>query len=211
LQCLAILLRSPEREFHVCELLANLLETPAAASAVTASARLREDGDLRIMVGLNGGGPLLDARAKAEYKSRVNELRQELEEAEQFNDPDRAVRTQDELNAITQHLTAAVGLGGRDRKASSEAERARCAVTKRIKKAIQTIGASVPALAHHLTATIKTGYFCSYNPGPDHPVGWKFRFCPIIARCDAESHNVTRKVTPLSRNHVVEKEPPIGN
>jgi non-specific serine/threonine protein kinase len=75
---------------------------------------------------------------------------------------------------IAQHLAFAIGLGGRDRKTSSEAERARCAVTKRIKQSIQKIGDAIPALGHHLTARIKTGYFCSYNPHPDRPVTWKF-------------------------------------
>jgi len=76
LQCLSILLGSPEREFHVCELLSNLPERPAAASAVTSRGRLCEDGGLFTSAELNGGSPILDARAKAEYKSRVNELRQ---------------------------------------------------------------------------------------------------------------------------------------
>jgi hypothetical protein len=173
LQCLAILLRSPDREFHVCELLAALLETPAAA-AVSANACARENGDLAIKVGLNGDGPILDARAKVEYRSRVKELREELEEAERFNDPTRASRSRDELNAIALHLAASVGLGGRDRRTSSESERARCAVTKRIKQAIQRIGDAVPGLGHHLAASIRTGYFCSYNPDPDRSVAWKF-------------------------------------
>ena len=59
-------------------------------------------------------------------------------------------------------------------KTSSEAERARCAVTKRLKQAIQKIADAMPSLGHHLTARIKTGYFCSYNPHPDRPVAWEF-------------------------------------
>ena len=173
LQCLACLLRTPGREFHVSELLASLLEAPVAASAVVASGRLREDGGHCTTAGLNDGSPILDAQAKAEYKRRLNELRQDLEEAERFNDPDRAAKTQDEMNAIAQHLASAIGLGGRDRKASSEAERARCAVTKRIKQSIRKIGDAIPTLGHHLTARIKTGYFCSYNPHPDRRGAWK--------------------------------------
>ena len=174
LKCLACLLSCPGREFHVRELLASLLEAPFAASAALASGRLREDGNQLVTAELNDGRPILDAQAKGEYKRRLNELRQELDEAERFNDPDRAAKAQDEMNAIAQHLASAIGLGGRDRKTSSEAERARCAVTKRIKNAIQKIGDAIPTLGHHLTARIKTGYFCSYNPHPDRPVAWKF-------------------------------------
>ncbi len=174
LHCLACLLRSPGREFHVSELLVRLLEIPAVSSVAIAGGGPLETGDRGITSGLNGGIPILDAQAKAEFKRRLNELRQELEEAEQFNDSSRAAELQEELNVIGQTLAAAIGLGGRDRKASSEAERARCAVTKRIKQAVKKIGDTMPALGDHLNATIKTGYFCSYNPHPDHPVHWKF-------------------------------------
>jgi len=174
LHCLACLLRCPRREFHVSELLVRLLELPAASSAVRAHRRQPGNGNQGIASGLNDGIPVLDAQAKAEYKRRLSELRLELEEAEQFNDPDRATKAHDEMDAIAQHLAAAIGLGGRNRKSSSEAERARWAVTKRIKKAIQKIGDTIPTLGHHLSASVKTGYFCSYKPDPDRPVRWKF-------------------------------------
>jgi hypothetical protein len=173
LHCLACLLRTPGREFHVCELLANLPEASTAASAFHARGGLRGDGVPLVMARLNDASPILDAQTKAESKRRLHDLRQELAESEQCNDPSRAAKAQEEMNAIAQLLASAVGLGGRDRKTSCEAERARCAVTKRIKQAIQKIGDAMPALAHHLTARIKTGYFCSYNPHPDHPMEWK--------------------------------------
>ncbi len=78
------------------------------------------------------------------------------------------------MDAIAEQLAAAVGLGGRDRRASSDAERARSAVTKRIKESITRIAEVIPPLGHHLAARIKTGYFCSYNPHPDRPVAWEF-------------------------------------
>jgi non-specific serine/threonine protein kinase len=74
----------------------------------------------------------LDAEAKAAYKRRLEDLRDELDEAERFNDPLRAVRAREEIDAIVRQLAAATGLGGRQRAAGSHAERARLAVTKRI-------------------------------------------------------------------------------
>jgi len=166
LHCLAVLLRDPGREFHVRELLARSMDasTPAVASAVHG----------RVTSGLYAGIPVLDAQAKAEYKCRLNELRQDLNEAEQFNDPPRRTKAQNEIQVITDRLASALGVGGRDRRTSSDAERARSAVTKCIKKAIQKIGDAIPSLGYHLAARIKTGYFCSYNPRPDRPVAWKF-------------------------------------
>ena len=85
-----------------------------------------------------------------------------MEQSARFADPNRA-----------RHPASAIGLGGRDRKTSSNAERARPA-TKRIKQAIQKIAEVLPALGRHLSARIKTGYFCSYNPHPECPMAWKF-------------------------------------
>jgi hypothetical protein len=128
----------------------------------------------QIIRGPFNGAPVLDAKAKAECRCRLNELRQDLSEAERFNDRQRKTEAQDEIRAIADYLASAVGLGGRGRKTSSDAERARSAVTKCIKKAIQKIGEAIPPLGYHLVARIKTGYFCSYNPHPDRPVSWKF-------------------------------------
>jgi len=89
--------------------------TPAAATALDGRAR-REP---------HAGIPILDEHAKVEYQRRLNELRQELNEAERFKDPQRKAQAQNEVQAIADYLASAVGLGGRDRKTSSDAERAR--------------------------------------------------------------------------------------
>ena len=175
LHCLALLLRYPGREFHVSELLASVIAAPTRPPVVITNRRLRDAGDQLVTAGVSDAGPVLDAEAKADCKRRLSELRQELNEAEQFNDPDRAAKAQHEINAIARHLACAIGLAGRDRKTSSGAERARSAITKRIRRAIGKIGEAIPSLGQHLCARIKAGYFCSYNPLPDRPVVWKFQ------------------------------------
>ena len=166
LHYLAVLLRDPGREFHVTELLAHPWSAPSPGPGVPAP----EGG----VGGLFSGFPVLDAQAKAEYKRRINELRHELEEAERFNDTQRKTGIQSELQVLCENLAGAIGLGGRDRTISSDAERARSAVTKCIRKAIQKIGEAIPSLGYHFAVSIRTGYFCSYNPPSDHPVSWKF-------------------------------------
>src|SRR5262245_1981567 len=172
LHYLAVLLRKPGQEFHVSELLTHPLGglIPGAKVAVPNGAN----------GGLFSGFPVLDAQAKAEYKRRINVLRHELEESERFNDVQRKTEIQNELEAICDNLASAVGLGGRDRKISSDAERARWAVTKCIKKAIQKVGEAIPSLGYHFAASIKTGYFCSYNPHADRRVAWKFHMTSLI-------------------------------
>ena len=167
---LGYLLRHPVRDVHVSELLPTPIDLPAPALL---GRSWKVDGHA-VTAGLQDAGPILDSQAKAEYKRRIYELRKDADEAERFNDPYRIARARDEMDAITEQLAAAVGLGGRGRRSSFGAERARSAVTKRIKEAINRIAEVIPPLGCHLAARIKTGYFCSYNPRPDRTVRWKF-------------------------------------
>jgi hypothetical protein len=167
LHCLAVLLSHPGREFHVRELL-------FVRSMGTSNPATPGDVPMGVAGGLHAGIPVLDVQAKVECKRRLNELRQDLNEAQRFNDPQRRTDAQNEVRTIVDYLASAIGLGGRDRKTSSDAERARSAVTKCIRKAIQKIGDAIPSLGYHLAARIKTGYFCSYNPHPERPVNWQF-------------------------------------
>jgi uncharacterized membrane protein len=176
LQCLASLLRHPDREFHVSELIAVVADESVASVARLASGTCKEDGKQVWAAPLQDAGPILDARAKADYRRRLSDLQGELEDAERFNDSERAGRAREERDYIADQLAVAVGLGGRNRKTASLAERARSAVTKRIKHSIEKIAKAMPSLGRHLADRIKTGYFCSYNPHPDRPVRWKVQF-----------------------------------
>ena len=60
---------------------------------------------------------------------------------------------------------------GKSRFAGDPAERARKAVTMRIRAAISTIAAQDDTLARHLRNTIRTGRLCSYQP--EEAVSWR--------------------------------------
>jgi hypothetical protein len=171
LESLAFLLEHPGREFHVGELIG-----PASPDTGLDRWLGQQAGHQTRTLRLQDAGPILDAQAKGEYRLRLAELRTDLKEAERLNNPHRVAQIQEELNAIAEQLSAAVGLGGRDRKAASQAERARTAVTKRIRGSIKRIARITPALGHHLAVSVKTGYFCSYNPEPGCSVRWKFGY-----------------------------------
>jgi pimeloyl-ACP methyl ester carboxylesterase len=162
-------LRDAKGLHHIARLLRDPGVAVPAAELVAADRRV---GDPRLASSLGDAGHLLDDKAKAAYKRRLAELRVELEDAEDTNDFERAAKARAELGFISEEVSAAVGLGGRDRKASSAAERARLTVTKRIKDAIARIHTSDPALARHLGATIKTGHLCAYRPDPARPFVW---------------------------------------
>jgi hypothetical protein len=166
LRYLAHLLANPGQEIHALDLVGIVEGRPAAT-------RQHSEPDLQSDA-LGDAGAVLDATAKAQYRRRLEELQEDIEEAEQFNDSERAARAREEMDALLEQLGAAVGLGGRDRKAASQAERARLSVTKAVKSAVTRIGEADTSLGRHLVTTVKTGTFCSYNPDPRMPAGWTF-------------------------------------
>jgi tetratricopeptide (TPR) repeat protein len=167
LRYIARLLGTPGQEHHAVDLVSGASASGGGATAAQArEAGLESDG-------LGDAGALLDPQAKAQYASRLEELREEAEEAEQFNDPERAARAREEIEFIGRELAGAVGLGGRDRKAASASERARVNVTRTIRAALDRIGDNDAALGRYLGNAIKTGTFCSYEPDPGAPVEWQ--------------------------------------
>ena len=159
---LARLLERPGQELHALDLAGA--RTASTATAAPDEALVRSD---------EGAGPMLDEEAKAAYRARVDDLRSEIAQAEEWNDAERAARARTELDALTSELAAAVGLGGRDRQVASATERARISVTRAIRGAMDRLGSESPALGRHLEATIRTGTYCSYTPDPRVPITWR--------------------------------------
>jgi hypothetical protein len=123
--------------------------------------------------GLGDAGELLDADAKRAYRRRIEELREQLDEAELLGDEDRAWELQAELDKLAGELARAIGLGGRDRRAGSAAERARVNVTRAIRTAIARIEEVLPGLGRHLDRSVQTGCFCRYEPSAADAVDWR--------------------------------------
>jgi tetratricopeptide (TPR) repeat protein len=141
LKWLAQLVREPGREFHVLDL---------CAGAGTLDA-----GD---------AGELLDPQAREEYRERVQSLEAELSQAREHNDAGRAGALAEELEFLQLELSRALGLGGRERRASSAAERARINVQRRLRDALRRITLQHAELGQRLERSLKTGLYCSYRP-----------------------------------------------
>src|SRR6202035_20115 len=99
-----------------------------------------------------------------DYRRRLRELREELEETERLNDPQRQERILVEIDAVASELKAAVGRNGIDRRSASHFERARSTVSKRIRFALKHIRQADAAAGTHPNDSIRTGYKCSYLP-----------------------------------------------
>jgi hypothetical protein len=162
LHYLAHLLRHPGRDWHVFDL---------AASAADPG-RTRADGSsdtvLRSQSAMSSGP---DVQAKRAYAQRLAALRDEVENAEESNDNARAAAARDEIALLTVELGRAYRLGAA-REPNEPLEKARKAVSNRLRAALGRLDREHPALGRHLTLTVRIGTYCSYRP--EHPPDWRF-------------------------------------
>jgi tetratricopeptide (TPR) repeat protein len=158
LHYLAHLLQHPGRDVHVLDLVAV--------------ATRRDDADAKRYLKTADAGAILDGQARAAYRARLGELREELAEAEQFADRGRIERTRGEIEFLTDQLASAVGLGGRERRTGQASERARAAVTQSIRGTLRRITDAIPALGPALAERVRTGTYCGYEPPADAAVDW---------------------------------------
>ncbi|MFI9554135.1 ATP-binding protein [Nonomuraea endophytica] len=152
LRDLRTLMGSPGTDIPAVELL-----NPAGGAEAVAARRM-------------GGDAVLDDEAKAQYRRRLELLDHEIDRASVRGDDQRVAALDAERQALLSELRKAVGLGGRSRRLGDEAERARKAVTNRIRNTLRQLDDRHPDLAAHLRASISTGTTCRYQP-PD-PVTW---------------------------------------
>jgi TolB-like protein len=178
LKYIAHLLRHPDAEFHVLDLAGGIASQKDETTQSSVHGLSWADDDLENagihITGLGDAGEMLDEPAKAAYRRRLSELREELQAAKAFGKVELADQAEKEIDALMMELSRAVGLGGRDRLAASASERARQSVTKSIKSALETISQSEAALGDLLSRCIKTGTYCSYQPDPNFPIAWEF-------------------------------------
>jgi hypothetical protein len=116
-------------------------------------------------------GPALDRQARRAYQERIVELDADIAAAEDGADLGRAERLRAERAMLIHELASALGLGGRARTVGDPVERARKAVTMRIRAVLRILDSADPALAKHLRNAVKTGRMCVYEP--DTEIVWR--------------------------------------
>jgi len=150
---LAALLAAPGRELHVLQFV---------ASAPEARRGIREEGlSIAASTSVAPSDDAPDEQARRAYKARLDDLRSELEEAEEFADVGRAERLREEIEQLVSQLA---GQFGRRAPRQGPSETARKAVTKVIRTQIGKLLEMHPALGRHLSATIRMGTVCVYAP-----------------------------------------------
>jgi hypothetical protein len=147
---LAVLLSRPDTDVHVLELAQALVQDASA-------------------------GAVADRTAIDAYRHRLVELEQDRAEAERDNDPERLHLVDSEHEAVLAQLKSATGLSGRQRQLGTTAsERARKAVSARIRDAIRRLEPAAPHLAAHLDRAVITGTWCRYRSqgAPSWQIRW---------------------------------------
>ena len=144
---LARLLAEPEREHHVSDLAA--MESGVGVGLATTSGAF---------------DPLLDVTAREQYRRRLRELDQQIDDADERGNDDASAAAIVEREALVAELSRAYGIGGQLRRSPDHVERARKAVTRRMREAISRIEQAHPTLGRHLQTAVHTGVFCGYAP-----------------------------------------------
>jgi tetratricopeptide (TPR) repeat protein len=152
---LARLLTNPDRAISALDLATESSETVASLAASTHQ-------------------PVIDDQARAAYRRRAEELTHDLAEAERDADLARAERLRAELDALVSELERVSAMGGRTRVFAGPRERARTAVRKAIKRAIDEITSVDAAIGELLRSSVTTGTTCGYTPDPRQPITWSF-------------------------------------
>ena len=115
-------------------------------------------------VPVGDAGPMLDREALRQYRRRLADLDEELDEAEARHDVEGHAKRSTEREALLKELARATGLGGKPRRTGSPTERARLNVTRTIRHAITYLSTALPELAAHLDESVATGVACCYEP-----------------------------------------------
>lgn len=168
LRYVARLVGEPGREFHVLDLVAaeSGVLRPDVAHAPTRSAVGSTPR------GGESGIPVLDDTAREAYRRRLADIDDDLDDARLMNDPERAALAERDREYLIAELASAIGLGGRGREVGASAERARTAVTRSIRYALEQLAEVQPELARHLGRGIRTGTYCCYETDPVAGLVW---------------------------------------
>ena len=121
---------------------------------------------------LGDAGAVLDASARSAYRHRIERLRAEADEALAAGLLEAAEAKEVEIDQLVAQLAQAFGLGGRERKAASAAERARLNVTRALRAATAKLVAALPGAGDVLDRRIRTGLYCAYEPAEGDEVLW---------------------------------------
>jgi hypothetical protein len=129
------------------------------------------------LVGVTVGSPhaVLDSQTQTELRAKVRDLQSDLDDALERSNAGAAVGLRAELDRIADEVERSTALFGRSRVFVDDAERARTAVQKSIRRVFDEVEQQAPALGVELRKSIRTGSRCSFVPSDAFPALWVLR------------------------------------
>lgn len=119
----------------------------------------------------SGRMELADPAALRAYRDRLVELDGEIDEARSHADFERLAEIEHQRDQLLAEVRRVTGYGGQPRTSANDpTERARKAVSARIRDAIGRIGTVAPSVGAHLDRCVRTGTRCAYLPQLDADV-----------------------------------------
>ena len=155
LQYVAQLLARPGQEVHVFDLVAAVHAEPGQAA--------------RRHLASADAGTILDATARAAYRRRLADLRDELEEAAAYGDLGRTDRLRAETEFLTEELASAMGIGGSARRVGGPSAANALGRHANIRSTLKRLVQALPVLDEPLARRIRTGTFLRVRAGSRPP------------------------------------------
>jgi len=143
LHYLATLVANPGVDIHALE-----LAQPAQGPARSSSSRQS----------------VLDDQALREYRARLGTLAVAIDDAETAGDVERLRSLRSESQWLAHEVRSAIGLSGRPRQFPVDSERARIAVGKAIRRAVDRVSDEDSVIGRELRDRVETGTCCCYRP-----------------------------------------------
>ena len=147
--------------------ISRLLREPSRDIPAVLLLAARGDIDSRVVSG--SSGEVLTAETIEQYRKRLTEIEEELEEAKVNNDEGRTDELRREKEFLEKEISRAFGLNKRSRE-DTDTEKVRKAVSEAVRRAIETIGEHHEALGRHLDAFISSGATFKYDP--EREIDW---------------------------------------
>ena len=119
-------------------------------------------------------GEVIDEKARNVYRRQIQKLTDQLDEAQEFGDVERAEKIREEIKFLTRELRASVRPDGRPRRDKSTAKRAYDAVNKALKKTQDDLTQHCPDLGKHLTNSLKYVRGDGWIYQPPTKIHWLF-------------------------------------
>jgi len=171
LHYLNILLKRPNHAIDALDLIRLVQGTGAAGDASYAKLSVEQLQAEGLSVTNSSGLPVADTEALRQYREALADLQEEIMEAEQNHDNERASRLRREQRQILGEIRRSTR-HGKIRTRGGDTEKARSAVTHAIESVIKRLALDDQPLADHLRRSIRCGNQFAY--APTEPIQWTF-------------------------------------